>query len=57
MESSFFPILLITGEVNSIEMLMAQQKLPAVQLDQISDKLQQLQSASNLYRVLEGGLK
>jgi hypothetical protein len=57
LESSFFPILLITGEVNSIEMLMAQQKLPAVQLDQISDKLQQLQSASNLYRVLEGGLK
>jgi len=49
--------LLLAGEANYIEVLSAQQGLLEAQLNQVSDKLQQLQSASDLYRALEGGLE
>ena len=48
--------LLKAGEATYIEVLSAQQGLLEAQLDQISDKLQQLQSESDLYRALGGGL-
>lgn len=49
--------LLKAGEANYIEVLTAQQGLLEAQLNQISDKLQQLKSASDLYRALGGGLE
>lgn len=48
--------LLKAGEATYLEVLTAQQGLLQAQLNQISDKLQQLQSASDLYRALGGGL-
>lgn len=49
--------LLKAGEANYLEVLTAQQGLLTAQLDQVSDKLQQLQTASDLYRALGGGLE
>lgn len=49
--------LLKAGEANYIEVLTAQQGLLEAQLNQVSDKLQQLQSTSDLYRALGGGLE
>lgn len=49
--------LLKAGEANYIEVLTAQQGLLEAQLDRVSDKLQQLKSASDLYRALGGGLE
>jgi len=37
--------------------LSAQQGLLEAQLNQVSDKLQQLQSTSDLYRALGGGIE
>lgn len=48
--------LLKAGEATYLEVLTAQQGLLEAQLDQVSDKLQQLQAASDLYRALGGGL-
>lgn len=48
--------LLKAGEATYLEVLSAQQGLLEAQLDQVSDKLQQLQSASDLYRALGGGV-
>lgn len=47
--------LLKAGEANYLEVLSAQQGLLEAQLNQISDKLEQLQSTSDLYRALGGG--
>lgn len=49
--------LLKAGEANYLEVLTAQQSLLQAKLDQVSDKLQQLQSASDLYRALGGGVE
>lgn len=49
--------LLQAGEANYLEVISAQQGLLQAQLDQNSDKLQQLQATSNLYRALGGGVK
>lgn len=49
--------LLKAGEATYIEVLSAQQGLLEAQLNQVSDKLQQLQSESDLYRALGGGLE
>ena len=49
--------LLKAGEANYLEVLTAQQGLLQAQLSQIGDKLEQLQSASNLYRALGGGIE
>lgn len=48
--------LLKAGEANYLEVLTAQQGLLQARLSQISDKLQQLQATSDLYRALGGGL-
>lgn len=48
--------LLKAGEATYLEVLSAQQGLLQAQLNQISDKLQQLQSTSDLYRALGGGI-
>ncbi len=48
--------LLKAGEADYLEVLSAQQGLLEAQLNQVSDKLQQLQAASNLYRALGGGI-
>lgn len=45
------------GEANYLEVLTAQQGLLEAQLSQVSDKLEQLQAVSNLYRALGGGIK
>lgn len=45
------------GEANYLEVLTAQQGLLEAKLNQVSDKLEQLQSVSNLYRALGGGTK
>ena len=45
------------GEANYLEVLTAQQSLLEAQLSQVSDKLEQLQAVSNLYRALGGGIK
>lgn len=45
------------GEANYLEVLTAQQGLLQAQLSQVSDKLEQLQAASNLYRALGGGIE
>lgn len=49
--------LLIAGEANYLEVLTAQQSLLQAELDQVSDKLEQLQAASDLYRALGGGIE
>jgi NodT family efflux transporter outer membrane factor (OMF) lipoprotein len=49
--------LLKAGEANYIEVLNAEQSLLQAQLNQVGDKLQQLQASVNLYRALGGGLK
>lgn len=49
--------LLKAGEANYLEVLSAQQGLLEAQLNQVSDKLQQLQSSSDLYRALGGGIE
>lgn len=49
--------LLKAGEATYLEVLSAQQGLLEAQLNQISDKLQQLQSTSDLYRALGGGIE
>lgn len=49
--------LLKAGEVNYLEVLSAQQGLLEAKLNQVSDRLQQLQSTSDLYRALGGGIK
>lgn len=49
--------LLKAGEATYLEVLSAQQGLLEAQLNQVSDKLQQLQSASDLYRALGGGVE
>lgn len=49
--------LLTAGEANYTEVLNAQQSLLQAQLTQVSDKLEQLQAAVNLYRALGGGIE
>ncbi len=49
--------LLNAGEANYTEVLNAQQSLLQAQLNQVNDKLQQLQAAVNLYRALGGGIE
>ena len=50
--------LLNSGFANSyLEVITAQQGLLQAQLDQINDKLEQLQYGVNLYRALGGGLE
>jgi len=49
--------LLKAGEATYLEVLSAQQGLLEGQLNQVSDKLQQLQSTSDLYRALGGGIE
>lgn len=49
--------LLRAGEATYLEVLSAQQGLLEAQLNQVSDKLQQLQSMTDLYRALGGGLE
>lgn len=49
--------LLKAGEANYLEVLTAQQSLLQALLNQINDKLQQLQATSDLYRALGGGLE
>lgn len=53
---SYTQDLLKAGEATYLEVLSAQQGLLEAQLNQVSDKLQQLQSTSNLYRALGGGI-
>lgn len=47
--------LLKAGEANYTEVLTAEQNLLSAQLGQVSDKLEQLQAAVNLYKALGGG--
>lgn len=49
--------LLKAGEANYTEVLNAEQSLLQAQLGQVSDKLEQLQAAVNLYRALGGGVE
>ncbi len=49
--------LLTAGEANYTEVLNAQQSLLQAQLNQVSDKLEQLQAGVNLYRALGGGVE
>lgn len=49
--------LLKAGEATYLEVLSAQQGLLDAKLNQVSDKLQQLQSSSDLYRALGGGIE
>lgn len=47
--------LLLAGDATYLEVLSAQQGLLQAQINQVNDKLQQLQAASDLYRALGGG--
>lgn len=47
--------LLIAGDANYTEVLNAEQNLLSAQLNQVNDKLEQLQCSVNLYRALGGG--
>lgn len=47
--------LLKAGEANYLEVINAQQSLLQAKLNRVSDKLQQLQATSDLYRALGGG--
>jgi len=49
--------LLKAGEANYTEVLTAEQSLLQASLNQVSDKLQQLQATVNLYRALGGGVE
>lgn len=49
--------LLIAGDANYTEVLNAEQSLLSAQLNQVNDKLEQLQTSVALYRALGGGLK
>lgn len=49
--------LLKAGEATYLEVLSAQQGLLQAQLNQVSDKLEQLQLTSDLYRALGGGIE
>ena len=49
--------LLKAGEANYLEVITAEQNLLSAQLNQVSDKLQQLQATSDLYRSLGGGVE
>ncbi len=49
--------LLKAGEANYTEVLTAQQNLLQASLGQVSDKLEQLQAAVNMYRALGGGIE
>ncbi len=49
--------LLKAGEANYTEVLTAERNLLTAQINQVIDKLQQLQSSVNLYKALGGGLK
>ncbi|MBD8388498.1 efflux transporter outer membrane subunit [Dysgonomonas sp. BGC7] len=49
--------LLSAGEANYLEVINAQQSLLQAKLNQISDKLEQLQASSDLYRALGGGIE
>jgi len=54
---SYTQELLKAGEATYLEVLSAQQGLLEAQLNQVSDKLQQLQATSDLYRALGGGIE
>jgi len=47
--------LLMAGEATYLEVLSAQQGLLQAQINQVNDRLQQLQATSDLYRALGGG--
>lgn len=49
--------LLKAGEADYTEVLTAEQNLLRAQLEQVSDKLEQLQYSVNLYRALGGGIR
>jgi NodT family efflux transporter outer membrane factor (OMF) lipoprotein len=49
--------LLIAGEANYTEVLSAEQNLLQAQLQQVNDKLEQLQYSVSLYKALGGGVK
>lgn len=49
--------LLKAGEANYLEVLSAEQNLLQAKLNQVNDKLQQLQASVNLYKALGGGTK
>ena len=49
--------LLVAGESNYLEVITAQSNLLSAQLNQVSDKLEQLQAGVDLYRALGGGTK
>jgi len=48
--------LLMAGEATYLEVLSAQQGLLQAQINQVNDRLQQLQATSDLYRALGGGV-
>jgi len=48
--------LLLAGEATYLEVLSAQQGLLQARINQVNDRLQQLQASSDLYRALGGGL-
>ncbi len=48
--------LLIAGEANYTEVLTAEQNMLQAQLNQVNDRLEQLQAMVNLYRALGGGI-
>ncbi|NDV79061.1 efflux transporter outer membrane subunit [Dysgonomonas sp. 511] len=54
---SYTKDLLLADEANYLEVINAQQSLLQARLNQISDKLQQLQASSDLYRALGGGVE
>jgi len=54
---SYTQELLKAGEANYLEVLSAQQGLLEAELNEVSDKLEQLQATSNLYRALGGGIE
>ena len=49
--------LLKAGEANYLEVISAEQNLLQAQVNQVNDKLQQLQATADLYRALGGGAK
>lgn len=46
-----------SGDVTYLDIITAQQSLLKAQLDQVNDKLEQLQVTSDLYRALGGGIE
>lgn len=54
---SYTQELLKAGEANYLEVLTAQRGLLEAQLNQVSDKLEQLHAVSDLYRALGGGVE